>query len=104
MKINKKTLVQLSEKDSNAISMALVSYANAAYPSNGSECSQASNQTLKQIALNLGNSHLQPVEIKKRQLPMIKAALRWYYSPESPHIAETEQVDSEKLINTLTRQ
>ena len=97
----KSRIVQLTEEESRAVSRGLVAYANAAYPPGGSECSQASNQTLKEIALQLGNSHLQPAELKKRQIPMIKAALRWFYSSEESGQSGDRNQVVENLITKL---
>lgn len=90
-------LIRLTQADSLAISNALVAYANAAYPSCGSECSQATNQTLKELAERISHSHETPVQLKKRQHPMIKAAIRWFYNPENTDTSVLG-IDPEKLI------
>ena len=101
MKTKSGQAISLGFDDSQAIAKALYVYAEAAYPPGGSECSQASNQSLKQLAERLLVAHKTPIMIKKRQLPMIKSAIRWFYSPESAHLHE-EAIDCERLIRQLT--
>ena len=100
MKNSRSTTVSLQEAEAQLVSVALVAYANAAYPPGGSECSQASNQTLKDIASRINQSHVTAVEIKKRQMPMIKAAIRWFYDPQSKSV-EMQGIDPETLIERL---
>ncbi len=95
------SLIRLLQTDSFAIHKALVAYANAAYPSYGSECSQATNQTLKELAERVSHSYETPIQLKKRQLPMIKAAIRWFYSSENTD-ASVQGIDPEKLIALIS--
>ncbi len=74
-------------------------YADAAYPPGGSECAQATNQTLKDLAIKFSQSTEQGVLLKKRQLPFVKAAIRWYYSDE---VAGNSDVDPEALVMKLS--
>lgn len=94
---SKTKTTQLNENNVKAISVALEAYANSAFPPGGSECSQASNQSLKEIAKKIESALQHQVTIKKCQLPMLKAALRWYYKPEESGI------DAENLINELLK-
>ena len=102
MKTGKKNIIlcSLSQTDSTAISNALFAYANAAYPSCGSECAQALNQSLKELAHSLSHAYEIPVQLKKRQLPMIKAAISWFYGPDNLDVS-VQGIDPEKLIESL---
>ena len=93
--------IRLDIEASQAVGKALYAYADAAYPPGGSECSQASNQSLKQLAESFLIANKTPLKLKKRQLPMIKAAIRWFYSPDSTYQGE-EAIDPELLISQLT--
>lgn len=92
--------IQLSSESAQAIAIALKVYADAAYPPGGSECAQASNQTLKDLAIKIYNSPTDPFNIKSRQKPMIKAAVRWYYGEDNPLQIENRE-DPERLISEL---
>ena len=92
--------IRLSLKDAEAVNMALVAYAEAAYPTGGSECSQASNQALKALGEAFLVSNTVPLKIKKRQLAMIKAAIRWFYSTEANEGGEND-IDSEELLRQI---
>jgi hypothetical protein len=57
-------------------------YADAAYPQNGSECSQATRSSLLQLAERIADAGKkeQPVRLQRRQLPMLRSAVEWYFS------------------------
>jgi len=90
----------LDETTALAIATAVFVYADAAYPSGGSECAQASNQSLKQVAEAIRNSPHIPFSYQKRQRAMLKAAIRWFYSTDNP-IAHDSTIDPDELIEKL---
>jgi len=92
--------LSLDIETANAIATAVFIYADAAYPQGGSECAQASNQSLKQLAQAIHNSPQIPFNYKKRQKPMLKAAIRWFYSADNP-IEHDASIQAETLINKL---
>lgn len=92
--------LSLNQKDATAIATAVFVYAEAAYPAGGSECAQATNQTLKELAKAIGNSHEIPFSYKKRQKPMIKAAVKWFYSADNPLEHDTS-IEPEQLLLML---
>jgi hypothetical protein len=57
-------------------------YANTAYPQNGSECSRATRDSLLQLAeqIRLAGEQQQPARLQRRQLPMVRSAVEWYFS------------------------
>lgn len=57
-------------------------YVNAAYPRNGSECSQATRAALIQLAeqITLASEESVPVLLQRRQLPTLRTAVEWYFS------------------------
>jgi len=77
-------VIKLTPQTAVNIAVALKAYASAAYPVGGSECSQATHQTLLELAgkiMNMGPKG--GLRLKKRQLPVIKAAVNWYYSEDN---------------------
>ena len=98
MKVKNMQPLQLDAETAGQIASAVFIYADAAYPPGGSECAQATNQTLKDLAGRISRSAEQAFILKKRQLPLIKAAIRWYYSE---HVQPESSVDPEKLISKL---
>ncbi|NNJ91043.1 MAG: hypothetical protein HKP55_05160 [Gammaproteobacteria bacterium] len=92
--------LSLDEETAVAIATAVYVYADAAYPPSGSECAQASNQSLKQLAEAIHNSPQIPFSYKKRQRPMLKAALRWFYSDENP-LEHDAAIQAETLLEKL---
>jgi len=53
-------------------------YANAAYPVGSSDCAMASREALWAIAINIARN--EQAEISRRQRPMLKAAVKWFYT------------------------
>ena len=92
--------LSLDEQTAVAIATAVYVYADATYPEGGSECAQATNQSLKQLAQAIRNSPEIPFSYKKRQRPMLKAAVQWFYSPENP-IEHDASINADELIEKL---
>ena len=92
--------LNINKDDATAIARAIIVYADAAYPPGGSECAQASNQTLKDLAMAIQQSYEIPFTYKKRQKPMLTAAVRWFYSTDNP-IEHDLSINPEKLIEKL---
>lgn len=55
-------------------------YAHAAFPVGGSECAQATRESLLDMALRLSECQEKNFLINARQSPMLKSAIDWYYS------------------------
>ena len=53
-------------------------YAETAFPPGGSPCSQASRESLLELAKRIGIAE-DHVEVSAGQRPMLKAALKWYF-------------------------
>ena len=92
--------LSLDERTAVAIATAVYVYADAAYPPGGSECAQATNQSLKQLAQAIGNSAEIPFTYKKRQRAMLKAAVSWFYS-EDNLIEHDHSINPDELIEKL---
>lgn len=76
--------LRLTADASAAIAEAVAAYANAAYPPGGSECAQVSRETLLDSAKRIATAAGNEVSIRKRHLPMLRAAINWYYGDEGP--------------------
>ena len=93
--------IKLTPQAAVNIAEALKVYASVAYPLGGSECSQATHQTLLELAKKI--TIMGPegaLRLKKRQLPIIKAAINWYYSEDNAD--EIRQgINAENLLQQL---
>lgn len=74
-------------------------YAEAAYPLGGSECAAASREALNQLAGRFLQAD--DIEIKRRQRPLLKSAVNWFY-----HDAGLDVLDKamyERLMSQLKK-
>ena len=62
------------------LARALRAYAHAAYPPGGSECAQVARNTLLETAATCERHTAGTLQLRKRQLPMLRAAVRWWLS------------------------
>lgn len=99
MKTKKIQPLKLDADTAGLIAASILAYANAAYPPGGSECAQATHQSLKDLAIKFSRPSEQGILLKKRQLPLIKAAIRWFYSEEG---TGKTVVDPEALVLKLS--
>ena len=58
----------------------LSTYAHAAFPIGGSECAQATRESLLDMANRMGNCIENTFAINARQRPMLKSAINWYFT------------------------
>ena len=67
-------------------------YANVAYPIGGSECAAASREALQTIANNIHEAEQlsKMAEISRRQCPMLKSAVKWFYTQSEYAAPEDE--------------
>ena len=90
----RKTLsLECDPETARAFAAAIHSYAEAAYPAGGSECSQVANQTLRDTARVIAASGQSGtsgvIEIPRRQRVMLKAALEWYLAQPGVDLPDT---------------
>ena len=74
-------------------------YANVAYPVGGSDCAAASREALQAIANNIAQN--EQAEISRRQRPILKSAVRWFYT-ESEY-ASPNEVMYDRLLSQFQR-
>ena len=67
-------------------------YANVAFPIGGSDCAAASREALQTIANNINRAEQlsEMVEINRRQRPMLKSAVKWFYTQSEYAAPEDE--------------
>jgi len=80
--------------------LILKNYADIAFPMGGSDCAAASREALQSIAhtIKLAEQGNEPAEINRRQRPMLKSAVKWFYT-ESEYAA-----DKDVMYNRLLSQ
>ena len=96
----KKRMLSFSCIDNACENLATVIkyYAHAAFPVGGSECAQATRESLLDMAQRLDMTVEQSFALNRRQVPMLKSAITWYFS-------EVKQDDllKERLLKQLQR-
>ena len=78
-------------------------YANVAYPIGGSDCAAASREALQSITTKIiqAQSEGQKAEISRRQRPILKSAVTWFYT-ESEY-ANPNEVMYDCLLSQFQR-
>ena len=92
MKARRRTIdIECDAALARRVGDAIGCYAEAAYPPGGSECAQVARETLLDSAARCRGHQGGRLDLPKRQVPMLKAALRWYVEndgAEDPFTAE----------------
>ena len=82
-------------------------YANVAYPVGGSDCAAASREALQAIATNIMQAQAegQEAEINRRQRPVLKSAVTWFYteSEYASNSGEVKEVMYDRLLSQFER-
>lgn len=68
---------------------AIRAYAQAAYPEGGSECAQVARAALLDAAESCGAHEAGDLALRRRQLALLRACVRWYFSEEGPGDVES---------------
>ena len=77
-----------SDGAAQMLTLILKQYADTAFPLGGSDCAAASREALQAIADNILQT--EQAEINRRQRPMLRSAVTWFYTqsdyaaPEDP--------------------
>lgn len=79
--------------------LILKHYADVAFPLGGSDCAAASREALQTIADNIMQSEI--AEINRRQRPMLKSAVKWFYT-ESDYAAAQDPL-YHRLLSQLEK-
>ena len=73
------------------LALILRTFAHAAYPDGGSECAQVARETLNAAAAACESHTGGPLLLRRRLLPQLRAALRWYVSEHDMALVESAQ-------------
>lgn len=73
----------------------LALFINNAFPSNGSDCAQATRDSLLELSEKIKSSS-ESHEINKRQRPLLKTAITWYF--EEVEVSDTDQQQALLLL------
>lgn len=63
---------------------AIRAYTQAAYPEGGSECAQVARAALLDAAEDCDAHEAGDLLLRRRQLALLRACVRWYFSAEGP--------------------
>ncbi len=66
------------------LALAIRAYTAAAYPEGGSECAQATRNALLDAAASCDRHDGGDLPLRRRQLALLRACVRWYFSEEGP--------------------
>ncbi|MGD8956619.1 MAG: hypothetical protein PVJ03_04745 [Chromatiaceae bacterium] len=66
------------------LAMMVRAYVDAAYPRGGSECAQAAREALEDAAARCERHPGGQLTLRKRLLPQLRAALRWFAGEQRP--------------------
>ncbi len=95
----KHVTVSCESEAARHLAEAVRAYAHAAFPPGGSECAQVSREALLDTASHCDMHPGGELALRKRQMPQIRAAVRWYFGDEGPGAGN----DGEKLTALLSR-
>lgn len=77
-----------SREAATSLAGAVRAYADAAYPPSGSECAQVARETLHDAASHCAAHPGGMLQLRKRLMPQIRAALSWTTSEDNPERVE----------------
>lgn len=76
--------VACNPEQARALARVIRAYADAAFPTGGSECAQVSRATLLDTAARCEQHAGGALGLRRRQLPVLRGAVRWALSEEGP--------------------
>lgn len=79
---------------------AVRAYANAAHPPGGSDCSHVARETLLDTARYCEQTAGAPLQLRRRQISLLRAAVDWYFAQTGPQ----DKVTGERLSVLLSGQ
>jgi hypothetical protein len=100
----KKTIrLPCDPETARAFADAIRRYAEAAYPTGGSECAQVAHQALTDSARTIAEAHRNTedgtIEFPRRQRTMLKAALDWYLVQADVDLPDTVRTRLSQLLS-----
>ena len=81
--------IDCDRRTAQKLGTAIRAYTQAAYPPGGSECSQVARSALLDAAENCDAHEAGELLLRRRQLALLRACVRWYFSEEGPGHVES---------------
>lgn len=88
-----------TDTEAQMMSVILHHYAEVAYPLGGSDCAAASREAVQTLVNKFRQSECVEIEISRRQRPMLKTAVKWFYTDSE--YANPKEVMFQKLMEYL---
>jgi len=85
----KAVFIRCDRSTARALGMAIRAYAEAAYPGGGSECAQVARAALLDAAADCELHDGGDLALRRRQLALLRACVRWYFSADGPGDVES---------------
>ena len=102
-KVKRKTVaIECAAAAAGQLAAIVRCYAQAAYPEGGSECAQAARETLIDVATQCESHPGGVLSLRRKLLPQLRAAVRWYLSEHHIPPAASLQ-DLEALLDRKVR-
>ena len=92
-----------SEGGAEMMVLILNHYAEVAFPLGGSDCAAASREAIQGIAYNIMHAESEgcDAEINRRQRPMLKSAVKWFFTQSE--YAAPEDLMYNRLLSQFDR-
>jgi len=88
--MKRKTAFIACDRDTAAqLATAIRAYTEAAYPQGGSDCAQVARNALLDAAASCDLHDSGDLALRRRQLALLRACVRWYFSEEGPGDVES---------------
>ena len=71
------------------LARAIRAYTEAAYPLGGSDCAQVARNALLDAAADCDAHESGSLALRRRQLALLRACVRWYFSVDGPGDVES---------------
>ena len=85
----KTVMVSCDGPTAHRLARAIRAYTDAAYPEGGSECAQVARSALLDTAASCDAHESGDLAMRRRQLALLRACVRWYSSIEGPGDVES---------------
>jgi len=81
--------IECDRQTAHLLGTAIRAYTQAAYPEGGSECAQVARAALLDAAAGCDAHETGDLLLRRRQLALLRACVRWFFSEEGPGDVES---------------
>ena len=85
----KTVAIACDRETADSLGVAIRAYTQAAYPAGGSECAQVARAALLDAATGCETHESGDLLLRRRQLALLRACVRWYFSTDGPGDVES---------------